>query len=166
MAEDEPATVEEVAHMQWLVANRSLNQVSALKLHNLLTKHESQWGSDTKLLYASQSMVGASFSLWRAVFLGDKTGDPAHVVRHSIEFLGSMILDNAITYAVDKKNNEWTFNYYVESSRLRLVYLIALWPDLLEPWNSKKRAPRKRWEYNQKRLDDAIEKFEKHLSKK
>ena len=151
--------------MEWLVLQRSENQASCLELHKLLTKHAEQW-KQGDYFFASVSLVGAAFSLWRAVFLADKReATRTAVFDHSIKFLETMILDNAISYATDKRNNEITFNYYSENARLRLIDLTVEWPKLLEPWEYKLRDPKPRWEYNQRRLNDAIRRFGIHLEK-
>ncbi|MDQ7250544.1 hypothetical protein [Dongia sedimenti] len=157
------APAKNLAHMRWLVERRSENQQCCLKLFELLEKNRSTW--EDEQFFAAQDMVGAAFSLWRAVFLGEKLSKRKLVYQHFRDFLGGLIEDNAISYVQDKKNREWTFNYYVENARFRLDALAKRrnGPGKLKAWTHKKRSATKRWEYAQSLLDDAIQKYSKHL---
>jgi hypothetical protein len=150
--------------MRWLVAQRSKNQKSCLAIFELLEKHPKTWQRNN-YFFASQALIGAAFSLWRAVFLGNKTGKRSIVLKHSKSCLESVVLDNMISYPQDKRNNEWTFNYYLESARFRLKYLADEWPKVVPKWQYKRWKPMDRWEYAQGFLDKAVRKFEKHLAK-
>jgi hypothetical protein len=45
-----------------------------------------------------QIPVGICFSLWRAAFLADKTGQGTAVFASAKDFLGKILVDNAINY--------------------------------------------------------------------
>lgn len=157
---------DQLDHMRWLVRQRSKNQECCLKLYCLLEANQTAWRND-KYFWAAQAMVGAAFSLWRAVFLGDKKeATKKAVLEHSMNFLESVIADNAVSYVTDKKNNEWTFNYYVESARSRLEYLHGKWPAVASEWVVMNRKPKPRWEYAQELLEIAVENFDGHFRKR
>jgi len=62
-------------HMRWQVEKRSENQACCLRLFELLNKYPDKWSKDVDYFLAAQELIGAAFSLWRAVFLGNKDGD-------------------------------------------------------------------------------------------
>jgi hypothetical protein len=139
-------------HLRWVVRNRAKNQECALALFELLKKYPAQW---KKPLYSSaaQMLVGIAFSLWRAAFLADKSGDVGSAIEHASLFLEKIILDNAIAYAQDRSAREWTFTYYVNAARYMLVELGRAFPNLVPEWKpEQKGASKERWEYLQQML--------------
>ena len=62
-------------HMSWLVKSRSENQVMSLKLFQILKDNERRLKSNFEMADIAQALVGACFSLWRAVFLTDVLDD-------------------------------------------------------------------------------------------
>lgn len=156
-------TKDKITHMEWQVKWRSENQDCSLKLFKLLEQYPTRWRQDG-YYDAALCMSGAAFSLWRAVFLADKKEQTREaVLKHSMDFLEAVILDNAISYPQDKKNNEWTFNYYFWNARDRLIWLNGEWPRLVPRWIHKARSPKARWVYAHEMLCQAVENFESRM---
>src|SRR5688572_22223911 len=131
-------------YLRWLVKSRSKNQEACLDLYALLGDQRGMW-SQRKYSVAAEGLVGIGFSLWRAVFLGNRTGDRPKVVEHATKFLRTMIHDNAISYAHDRDNNEWSFNYYVHNARYRLEDLHDNWTSISPKYVRKNRNAIDRW---------------------
>lgn len=151
-------------HFQWLVDGRHRNQTSSLQLRLLLRDHEKRWKT-SRLSMAAQELISISFSLWRAVFLAEKTGKRAAVFDDGFKFLERVIEDNSIAYAQDKAMREWSFNYYTKSARYSLEYIHRLWPDVSPEYQHATRKPKERWEYCQGLLDEAIQQFRIYLDR-
>jgi hypothetical protein len=152
-------------HLAWLVEARYKNQLSGLEIRKLLNHPKArEWN-----LSIVQALVGACFSLWRAAFLADKKGVREDVFKHASTFLDEMIANNIIAYTQDRSAREWTFNYYATNAARALWELDKKWssigPILSEsdkPTDGFTR-PQKRWERNQRALDEAIKCFQQHL---
>ena len=78
---------------------------------------------------AFDPIVGAAFSLWRAVFLTQKDRDWSSVSLSLEKFLYKVITDNSISYQDDKTNSAWTAGYYLDNADLRLY---RAWEKLLK----------------------------------
>jgi len=150
--------IDKVDHLKWAIKSRTKNQESALVLLGLFYEYDGQWKTQ-KWSRAAQELLSISFSLWRAAFLADKTAKRIDVFADGVEFLEKIIEDNAISYAQDKKCNEWTFNYYTRSARSALESLYRYWPKLAPKYEGKKRNPTERWDYCQELLDKAMGNF-------
>ena len=154
---------DKLEHMRWQVAWRSKNQECCLQLFDVLKAHPKSWKKNN-YFFASQSLIGAAFSLWRAVFLSEKDSKRAIVFDHSMNFLESVILDNAISYPLDKKNNEFTFNYYVNNARYRILDIARTFPELVPAWQDRAVDAKERWENAHKALVTTIQSFEDALA--
>jgi hypothetical protein len=106
------------AHLVWIVEARSSIQHLLLSQF-LYARNRERIDSTDQAIF--DHLVGAAFSLWRAVFLSD-TPRSLDVQAAALErFLESVVRDNAITYQDDKINNAWTVGYYLTNARLRLI---------------------------------------------
>lgn len=150
------------AHFQWLVENRHRNQTCSLQLRLLLKDYEKRWKT-RQLSFIAQELISVSFSLWRAVFLAEKTGKRSAVFDHGLGFLERVIEDNAIAYAQDKAMREWSFNYYTRAARFSLEYMHRLRPEVAAPYVHATRKPKERWEYCQGLLEQSIVQFRTYL---
>jgi hypothetical protein len=153
-------------HLEWLVKWRSENQRASLELYCLLKKHATEIRTDPQLILVSQALIGVAFSLWRAVFLSDKEGTLDIALTDAEEFLGKLILDNAINYTQDRTAREWTFNYYLHNAYTRLLTVSNSKPSLLsaEQLNTRnlpmlpvKERPKYEWVHLQTVFSGAIE---------
>lgn len=149
-------------HLKWAIQARGKNQGSCLRLLTLFENHAAFWKAK-KTSRAAQDLVAVAFSLWRAAFLAEKTGNRAQVFAHGRDFLIRIIEDNAISYVQDKNSREWTFNYYTKSARSSLTLMSNYWSEVPK-YDGKKRSPRERWDYCQELLDVAITNFEGRIA--
>jgi hypothetical protein len=78
-------------------------------------------------------LVGASFSLWRAVFLIEPDFDTKLVVEHSIKFVEKVVRDNTITFKTDQDLQAWSAGYYLNNAFFRIEELIKRW----HSWHGK-----------------------------
>jgi hypothetical protein len=159
------ANQDKLNHLDWSVRGRARNQTCSISLLRLFEKYESNWKS-RKYSRAAQALIAISFSLWRAVFLADKTGKRANVFAQGKEFLERVIEDNAISYIQDKNAREWTFNYYTRNARSWLEELAMHWPSQVPKYQREQRGPKDRWDYCQDLLSKAVSNFEDHLDKR
>lgn len=116
----------------------------------------------------AQSLVAASFSLWRAAFLADRTGKS--VFKDAKHFLAKMLIDNAINYAQDRAARDWTFNYYISVAESELLDLGIEWQSAARVYNrpeKDKSRPyaKRRWDRSQTALEAAIRRFTGELKK-
>jgi hypothetical protein len=110
----------DVEHLRWAVNQRAEIQHSLLALYEYVRRTPSTAGyADTKV-YLLDHLIGAAFSLWRAVFLAE-THRTDEGIRESQEaFLAKVISDNSITFGDDKINRAWTVGYYLDDAKLRI----------------------------------------------
>jgi hypothetical protein len=155
---------EEGSHLEWLVKSRSNNQTTTLNLYQIMQSHTAIISSDVELQNIAQELAAVAFSLWRAVFLSELTGDDKDRMTHVDAFLKSLITDNAVVYQTDKNSREWTFRYYINNSRYRLADIAdKLMPEILDKGLLDKEADSEKaeWEIAQTALTSAIANFEK-----
>lgn len=145
-------------HFKWLVENRHRNQMCSLQLRLLLRDYEKRWKT-RQLSFIAQELISVSFSLWRAVFLAEKTGKRSAVFDDGFKFLERVIEDNSIAYAQDKAMREWSFNYYTRAARFSLEYMNKLRPGIAPQYIKSTMRPKERWEYCQGLLEQAIVEF-------
>ena len=88
-------------HFDWLVAGRSRNQKATLDLYKLIEMHEEKLSRSFADRDAAQALVGIAFSLWRAVFLSDLSGEVADQLTDAKRFLQSLIAHNSVLYQTD-----------------------------------------------------------------
>jgi hypothetical protein len=151
-------------HLDWAIEHRSLNQRSALRLLRLLSDNEEKIKRHEYDQFA-QDVVGVAFSLWRAAFLADKDTLREKSFKSALRFLEMVISDNAIGFPQDKKEKDWTFNFYTDN--VRFTFLTwgrsERFKRIVPRWQTKKRNPRQRWEYCHKVLDKTIDNLESAL---
>jgi hypothetical protein len=152
-------------HLDWLVKSRSATQSVAVKLHGLLEANKERFKGNKKNMVIARQLIAASFSLWRAVFLSNKTAGYEPALVDGIEFLKTMIEDNAIGYTQDKKYRNWTFDYYVRNAGYHLRELSRESPDVLEEQRTKHKGknPKTHWETFQSAFTLAVDNFQARL---
>jgi len=151
-------------HFTWLVDGRSANQRSTLKLYRIISDGERRLNSNAELHEAAQELTGIAFSLWRAVFLSDTSGEYADQLADVKNFLVSLISDNVVLYVTDKNARNWSFRYYLDNAVHRLTKLsrsarplpFVDGSDLLKAAETEKDE----WVDAQAILDKAIDRFE------
>jgi len=82
--------------------------------------------------YPINRMMGAAFSLWRSAFLTQASSSRQKVYDHTLEFIGKVLAQNAISFADDHRMCELTIVYYNANARYRIERLYQRAPKLLE----------------------------------
>jgi hypothetical protein len=148
------------ARAMWLVNARAATQTASAKLYSLLESHPKEiknFGVNLQLL------IGISFALWRAAPYYDKTDNTEDTHRGLTKLLGEMLENNAINYSHEKESKAFTFNYYADNARLRLVALTERWETAnlgpLRPPEGK-RTGENRWTYLNNAFEKAVDHFE------
>ncbi len=136
---DETPTPE---HLAWVIERRAANQQVTLRLYEIF---HARRVIPEELHYRAQDLVAVSFSLWRAVFLADRTGVKEFKDEDAEKFLAKMLTDNAITYTQDRNTREWSCNYYLGNARHRLETAAKRWPSI-ERHLGKHGSARTRWD--------------------
>jgi hypothetical protein len=151
----------EQAYLEWLVRCRSQNQRTSLMLYKLMTANLARIRKDAKLASIGVSLVAICFNLWRAVFLSDTSDSvTADRIDPAINFLKTLISDNAIAYAQDKNARAWTFLSYLNNARYRLTGVSERTPSVLPNFSVPKGVTSKRlWEYLQTNTDLAVDNY-------
>lgn len=165
--EKDSTTEGNIEDLEWLVQNRSKNQLSTLKIYKLINDHKEQLSVNQSQRANSQLLLGVAFSLWRAVFLSDIKQKRGSLMTDVEGFLLELIQNNAINYVQDRNNRSWTFRYYVQNAGDRLDKLhdrfINKKVSFALPGSTKGKKPKEWWEMHQASLDDAIKAFEASL---
>jgi hypothetical protein len=108
-------------HLRWLVQSRRRNQEVTLELYLVIRTNAASIEENIEYAQLAQQLAAIAFSLWRAVFLSDLTQDVENQMGDVRRFLGNLISHNAIAYQQDRNSREWTFQYYLDNARQRLL---------------------------------------------
>lgn len=118
--------VPEPTDFQWLVERRSQIQRTLLNLHECPpSKLLSPDGDGPILGWAWGFLVGAAFSLWRAVFLAetaitDEDSWPK-IHAHARTFLKDLIETNTIVFSKDQSTRVWSCRYYLHNAYCKIL---------------------------------------------
>jgi hypothetical protein len=148
------------AHLEWVIDGRARNQKAALDLYEMMTDCRRQIARQ-QLSTEAQDLAAIAFSLWRAVFLADRSGATDAKMADAEYFLGKMLTDNAIAFTQDRSAREWTFNYYLDNAWYRLKDLRQ--KNLTPPRG--KRSARNRWDYLENAFEKAVSNFQRKLGR-
>jgi len=149
-------------HLSWLVQSRNDNQIKNLQLFGMFDLYKEKLRLKDHSLQA-QALVAIGFSLWRSVFLADKSTEPGAPLSDATYFLGKVIVDNAINYPQDRKARDWTFNYYIANAKMRLEQLESDWNTKLFGARRLADDPRERWGISQNAYAKALNHFDSLL---
>jgi hypothetical protein len=97
-------------------------QIIQFSLLKLVTEKEGGILRDDNHKAIFQLLVGASFSLWRAVFLTDEPLELDSALESAKGFLEKVVSDNTIGYSDEKKFKRWTAGFYVSHIQYRLYH--------------------------------------------
>ncbi len=120
VSKDKPKPKPDLEHLAWAIDQRAEVQRTLLALYSFVRENSPSWINDNG--YVLNYLIGAAFSLWRAVFLADTFRDIYTIHKSQENFLEKLITDNAIAFADDKANRDWTVGYYLENAKLRLSH--------------------------------------------
>ena len=111
MSTDKAAQTEkpDEGHLAWAIDQRAEIQRTLLVLYGFV-RHSSPDSLDHDTRYLLDLLIGAAFSLWRAVFLAETFRDVVQVHQSQEAFLLKVITDNAITFADDKATDAGPWN--------------------------------------------------------
>jgi hypothetical protein len=157
------------AHLEWLIQSRMRNQNACLRLFNIFEKFSTP-AKGKEFRGHSQALVGVGFSLWRAAFLADKTGQGEVVFADARAFLAQLLTNNAINYPQDRASREWTFNYYMTAAKDALIKLSERWNEIsivLSKYEKVEKGTtnsRRRWNRHQNAFEKALDLYERDLA--
>ncbi len=119
---------EDLERLNRVVAGRSRIQLLAYELLRLMHANHGGHASVGMTHNTYDILVGATFSLWRAIFLADGISEWDSVLTNAETFLEKLVRDNAIGYLDDWKSKDWSFMYYLNNARSRLKELTETSP--------------------------------------
>jgi tetratricopeptide (TPR) repeat protein len=153
-------------HFGWLVEGRSANQSSTLNLYRLIDSGQRALNGNAELFEAAKELTGIAFSLWRAVFLSDTTGEYEDEMADLRKFLISLISDDTVLYVTDKNARNWSFRYYLDNALHRLRKLSEGRLRLVSEENlaSESETEKDEWQAAQRALETALRRFEEALN--
>lgn len=102
--------------LRWLVRSRSEIQALCLSLYEVREGDH----LEPPQSHVYQLLVGAAFSLWRAVFLSDEGREEPAIQKSAREFLKEVIETNAVSFGTDRAQKTWVFGYYLNNAFFRL----------------------------------------------
>jgi hypothetical protein len=131
----------DVEHLEWAIDQRAKIQHTLLALYVYVrdTEPEESWVYTEAIV---NSLIAASFSLWRAVFLAEQTRTDASVRQAQRDFLATVISTNAVTFSDDRRNSAWSLGFYMDTASQRVWSAIALTETHIEHFSSRDVAPR------------------------
>ena len=152
-------------HFDWLVEGRSRNQRSTAALYAIIESHSLLMMEKVAYQRLAQDLAAVAFSLWRAVFLSDLTGDLGDQLADVTVFLSNLIAHNTVLYQTDYNSREWAFTYYLTNAQHRLS-LIAAWQprSAAAQISGGTRTAKEEWSDAQSALDLAIANFAEALA--
>lgn len=94
----------DIENLDWLVERRAQNQLTLLKLFKSMNAHADRLRKYRSLPHLGIILGAVSFSLWRAAFLEDWNTEDAQQMSHVLSFMNTLIADNTISYASEKRS--------------------------------------------------------------
>lgn len=113
----------DIEHLKWAIEQRAEVQHTLLALYSFTSRRQGDH-LDTFERRLLDSLIGAAFSLWRAVFLAETSREIVEIHESQVAFLEKVVSDNAITYTDDKNNRAWSVEYYLENAKFRLTQAV------------------------------------------
>src|SRR5437667_8667059 len=119
---------------RWLVESRGKIQEVLLQVHECRPRwrigHKGRRMSARRReeVWLWALLVGAAFSLWRAVFLveGKEQRGWHPIQRDASYFLKELIETNAIGFSQDRRASRWSSAYYISNAYYRIEKAVAL----------------------------------------
>lgn len=117
--------------LNWLVPARADIQRSLLNLYNLAQGNDLRAEQLAIESSIHRLLVGAGFSLWRAVFQAQTDLSIEDNVKASDDFLIKLVHHNSIQYSSEQ--NSWSFGYYLNNAKYRII---AIYDRMPEPYKT------------------------------
>jgi hypothetical protein len=108
-------------HHQWAIDERARVQHTLLGLYAYV-REKSADDLEPMRVAVLDSLIGAAFALWRAVFLAADLRTKETVRKSQEDFLASVIATNTITFNDDRRNSAWSFSFYIQAAKDRLKH--------------------------------------------
>lgn len=135
-------------HLQWSINGRAETLKTTLALHELFNDFSDVLKDEYH--YEAQTLAAIAFSLWRAVFLADRTTKIEAKNKGAKDFLERLLVDNSVGFSNDRFSRDWTFLYYLDNAEFRLLGLLEDRGAKVPPRPPKgKRTARNRWDFLQ-----------------
>jgi hypothetical protein len=109
----------DIDHLEWAIDQRAKIQHTLLALYSYAKKVPPE---DRTFFQDSifDSLLSASFALWRAVFLADRPVTEESLHDAQTEFLATVLSTNAITFNDDRRNSAWSLGFYMQAASLHI----------------------------------------------
>jgi hypothetical protein len=111
-----------IEQFSWAIPRRAKSQELLLALYRYLDRNR-DLDQNPEVRAVFGLLVGAGFSLWRAVFLAqpvrDWGGSPS-ILEGAAELLEKLLENNAIAYGDEKRIEEWSVGYYLNNAYFRI----------------------------------------------
>ena len=144
------------------VDSRSKNQKVTLDLYLTIKNNSAEINRNLQLAELAQELAAAAFSLWRAVFLSDLSEEVEEQMIDVEVFLQTLISQNAIAFQQDFRSREWTFPYYLNNARTRLIDIARRTSFeilTLEAIDIEARSAKEDWTITHEALSKAVARF-------
>ena len=110
----------DLVDFEWLVSERARIQELSLRLLNLMKSRQATIFANGVYMEAVLLMIGAAFSLWRAVFLAHSKQTTGANFEAGQQLIEKVVRHNAIGYFDDVALQTWSFGFYLYNCRFRL----------------------------------------------
>ena len=112
-------------HLKWAIDQRAKIQHTLLALY---TRAQTIPLEDQSHFEESvfDSLISASFALWRAVFLAERPVTDENLRHAQTEFLATILSTNAVTFADDRRNSAYSLGFYMGAAALHIHSLLEL----------------------------------------
>ena len=112
---------------EWVVPRRHQSQQLMLELYKYLQANP-ELDCRPRSRDAYVLLVGASFSLWRAVFLAKPDHASSGIVLGARELLDSLLESNALLFSDERRIGQWSVGYYLQNASYRLQAAAQILP--------------------------------------
>lgn len=107
---------------EWAIPQRTKSQEFLLEIYKYLQSNPTiETDATSRAVFAL--LVGAGFSLWRAVFLAQPQREwegPKGIIQGAKDLLSKVLENNAILYGDEKKIEGWSVGYYLNNAYYRI----------------------------------------------
>ena len=110
----------DLVDFEWLVSERGRIQELSLRLLSLMKSRQATIFAHAVYMEAVLLMIGAAFSLWRAVFLAHSNQTTGINFEAGQQLIEKVVRHNMISYFDDVALQTWSFGFYLNNCRFRL----------------------------------------------
>jgi hypothetical protein len=110
--------VADPAILEWSIDNRAQVQRTLLALYQFTLKHPRRLKGPKEAIL--DHLIGAAFSLWRAIFLTEHERTHSSLRNAQKQFLNKLLSTNTVLFADDRESSPWSATYYLDNAGLRI----------------------------------------------